>query len=208
VDQSTPTVAYVPDPKVSGFIRESVWAEYLQQIRSGDQDGLRKLYDEASPLLFSVALRILDSRADAEEVTLDVFHQIWKAAGSWDLDRGPFTTWMILLTRSRALDKLRWRKCRSGAIEVPDLVLDLLSSNEQNAEEVLEVQQQQHRVRTAMQQLTDVQRHALEVAFYQGLTHQEISDQLGEPLGTIKSRIRAAMLKMKETLGGLQWIPQ
>jgi RNA polymerase sigma-70 factor (ECF subfamily) len=178
------------------------------QIQKGNSEALGHLYDEASGLVFSVAFKILANRADAEEVTLDVFTQVWKNPSSWDAGRGSATAWLVLMARSRALDRLRWLKSRSGPGEVPEIILATLPSAEHNAETAAEANQQQARIQGALAQLSSEQKQALELAFYSGLTHQEISDQLGEPLGTIKSRIRAAMIKLKESLKGEAWTPK
>lgn len=180
----------------------------MKQIQNGSADALGHLYDEASPLVFSVAFKILANRADAEEVTLDVFTQVWKNPSSWDVARGSATAWLVLMARSRALDRLRWLKSRSGPAEVPEIILAALPSPEHNAETVAEAKQQQARIQGALAQLTPEQKQALELAFYSGLTHQELSEQLGEPLGTVKSRIRTAMIKLKESLKGEAWTPK
>lgn len=173
----------------------------MQQIKNGNAEALSKLYDEASGLIFSVALRILENRADAEEVTLDVFTQAWKTATTWEASRGSVTAWLVLLARSRSLDRVRWRKSRSGA-EVAETESHTFIAGGRSAEELIEVRQQQERVHLALGQLTDAQRKSLELAFFGGLTHQEIAEKLSEPLGTVKSRIRMAMIKLKDVLEG------
>lgn len=183
-------------------MKETAWVELMQEIKNGNVDALSKLYDEASGLVFSVAFRILENRADAEEVTLDVFTQAWKTASTWDTARGSVTAWLVLLARSRSLDRVRWRKSRSGA-EVADTALNTFAASGRSAEELIEVRQQQERVQTALGQLNAAQRKSLDLAFFGGLTHQEIAEKLGEPLGTVKSRIRSAMIKMKDVLEGL-----
>lgn len=183
-------------------MKETAWVELMQEIKKGNADALSKLYDEASGLVFSVALRILENRADAEEVTLDVFTQAWKTASTWDTARGSVTAWLVLLARSRSLDRVRWRKSRSGA-EVADTALNTYAASGRSAEELIEVRQQQERVQTALAQLNAAQRKSLDLAFFGGLTHQEIAEKLGEPLGTVKSRIRSAMIKMKDVLEGM-----
>lgn len=171
------------------------------RIIQHDSVALSQLYDEAAGLVFSVALRILENRADAEEVVVDVFSQVWNCSKDWDSSRGSVTAWLILLSRSRALDRARWRKSRTAA-ESHDPNWTAVASPEQSAEYRVAVLEQQQKVRRAMECLAENQRSALEMAFFEGLTHQEIADRLGEPLGTVKSRIRVAMLKMKSFLEG------
>ncbi len=169
----------------------------MAQIRAGDAEALAALYDEASPLVFSIALRIVENRADAEEVTVDVFTQVWKSSGSWNAERGTVTSWLVLLARSRALDKLRWRRSRT---RLEDSGVAAEQAGVTSNAEILENAERRRRVQAAMQALSEAQRVVLDLAFFGGLTHQEIAEKLQEPLGTIKSRIRTAMLKMKEVL--------
>lgn len=167
------------------------------RIQQGSAEALAALYDEASPLVFSMAMRIVENRADAEEVTIDVFAQVWKNAGAWNPGRGTVNSWLILMARSRALDKLRWRKARTR-LESPAPPQEK-AQDSFGGEALLHAERRQ-RVQMAMQALSEAQRVVLDLAFFGGLTHQEIAEQLDEPLGTVKSRIRTAMLKMKEVL--------
>lgn len=191
--------ARVPKEKNSRFAKEQAWVESVSQIRQGNSQALSDLYDEASPLVFSIALRILDNRADAEEVTVDVFTQVWKNAGTWSSERGSVTSWLVLLARSRALDKLRWRRSRTR-LEEPSEILEFSGPALASGEVAAAAAEHRERVQFAMKALNDAQRRALDLAFFAGLTHQEIAERLNEPLGTIKSRIRSAMLKMKEVM--------
>jgi RNA polymerase sigma-70 factor, ECF subfamily len=171
----------------------------LARIARGNQDGLAELYDRHARLIFSLALRILQDRADAEDIVQEVFAQVWTQAGRYDPGRGAVAAWMLMLARSRAIDRLRARRARpeaaaeSGSAEaVPDSAttqdLELLS-----AEQVA-------RLRRALEQLPDGQRIALELAYYEGLTHVEVAARLAEPLGTVKTRIRQAVIKLREAL--------
>jgi RNA polymerase sigma-70 factor (ECF subfamily) len=164
----------------------------MHRIAAGQDDALSRLYDEASPLVFSIALRILANHADAEEVTLDVFSQVWRHARSWDPARGSVTAWLVLLARSRSLDHARRRKARAPKDPLPEPPPSALPDAQ------VEHQQLRDRIQTALSQLTAPQREALDLAFFRGLSHAEIAKQLGEPLGTIKSRIRTALLRLKE----------
>jgi RNA polymerase sigma-70 factor, ECF subfamily len=148
-------------------------------------------------LVFSVALRILENRDDAEEVTLDVYTQVWNQAAAWDSKRGSVTAWLVLLARSRALDRARRRRT---AAPLADLDGRTIVSPEQGPEELLAVQERREGVRRILAQLPEAQRLVLDLAFFGGLTQQAISEQLGEPLGTVKWRIRTAMQRLKELL--------
>jgi RNA polymerase sigma-70 factor (ECF subfamily) len=171
----------------------------ITEIRKGESQALASLYDEASPLVYSLALRIVGNPEDAEEVTVDVFTQVWKNSHSWNATRGSATSWLILLARSRALDKLRWRKSRTRLEDRVDATI-LEATSADDSETAYAGTERRQRVQRALAGLSEAQRAVLELAFYSGLTHQEIADRLAEPLGTIKSRIRTAMLKMKEAL--------
>ena len=165
----------------------------------GDQAAFAELYDRHARLVYSLALRILHDRADAEDVVQEVFAQVWAQAGRYDPSRGAVAAWMVMLTRSRAIDRLRAKRARpdaaadaSAAESVVDLTmaqdLELLS-----AEQVTRLQR-------ALVELPEAQRTALELAYYEGLTHVEVAARLAEPLGTVKTRIRQAVLKLREAL--------
>jgi len=171
----------------------------LARIAEGDQHALAELYDRHARLVFSLAVRILRERADAEDVVQDVFAQVWSQAGRYDPGRGAVAAWMLTLARSRAIDRLRARRARpesaadSGAADSladPAAMqdLDLLAA------------EQVERLRRALDQLPEPQRVALDLAYYEGLTHAEIAARLAEPLGTIKTRIRQAVIKLRESL--------
>jgi RNA polymerase sigma-70 factor, ECF subfamily len=173
----------------------------LARMARGDRDALAELYDRHARAIFSLALRILQDRAEAEDVVQDVFTQAWIQAARYDIGRGAVAAWMLMLTRSRAIDRLRSKRARpenaadlQDADNIPDTAvpqdLQLLS-----AEQVTRLQK-------AVAELPVLQRTALELAYYEGLTHAEISDRLGDPLGTVKTRIRQAVIKLREALTG------
>jgi RNA polymerase sigma-70 factor (ECF subfamily) len=171
----------------------------LERIARGDGSAFAELYDRHARLVFSLALRILQQQADAEDVVQEVFAQVWTQAGRYDAGRGAVAAWLLVLARSRAIDRLRTRRARpESAVErdaaesVPDLAarqdLELLT-----AEQVA-------RLRRALQQLPEAQRVPLELAYYEGLTHTEVAAYLNEPLGTVKTRIRQAVITLRESL--------
>jgi RNA polymerase sigma-70 factor (ECF subfamily) len=171
----------------------------LARMAQGDHDGLAELYDRHARGIYSLALRILQDRAEAEDVVQDVFAQVWTQAARYDTSRGAVAAWMLMMARSRAIDRLRSRRARpdntadTGAtLNMPDAGvpqdLQLLS-----AEEVA-------RLRRALAELPLLQRVALELAYYEGLTHAEIAERLEEPLGTVKTRIRQAVIRLRESL--------
>ena len=173
----------------------------LGRMARGDEGGLAELYDRHARLVFSLALRILQNRADAEDVVQEVFAQVWTQARRYEGERGSVAAWMVMMTRSRAIDRLRARRARAetgGQTPAAQNVADMAPTQDVlllSSEEV-------GKLRQALDALPAAQRTALELAYYEGLTHAEIADRLSEPLGTIKTRIRQAVIKLRESLTG------
>jgi RNA polymerase sigma-70 factor, ECF subfamily len=159
------------------------------RLQSGDPDALAQLYDSYAGVVSAVAHRILREAAEVEEVVQEVFLQAWRQAARFDPRRGTLPAWLVTMARSRALDRVRRRAVRKETSEEEAPA----ASSAPGPEGPLAV-------RTALTTLSADQRRALELAFYDGLTHVEIAHQLGEPLGTVKTRIRTAMLRLRATL--------
>ncbi|MEO6759921.1 MAG: sigma-70 family RNA polymerase sigma factor [Saprospiraceae bacterium] len=178
----------------------SRWSLLVIRIAAGDSGALSELYDETSCYVNAVALRILRHPEEAEEITLDVFQQVWRLAASYNPDRCAVTSWLGMMARSRALD--RWRTLQSRrrflVPELPDNI-DLVSP-EAGPDTILAATQRQSRLRQAMTTLPKEQRNVIAMAFWQGLTHSEVASRTGIPLGTVKTRIRLGMIKLKEAL--------
>jgi RNA polymerase sigma-70 factor (ECF subfamily) len=178
--------------------KDALWAEYVRRIAARDGDALARLYDESSSLLFGISLRMLGNAADAEESTADVYAQVWRSAGTWDERRGSVSAWLVMLCRSRCIDLIRSRAHRSDleiplppeSHGVPAVLTDVTGSTMYEREFV----------RRALDQLDAGQRRLLELAFFSGLTHAELSNHLNLPLGTVKTRIRSALAKMKDLM--------
>jgi RNA polymerase sigma-70 factor, ECF subfamily len=171
----------------------------LARVARGDQLAFAELYDRHARLVFSLALRILQERADAEDVVQEVFAQVWAQAGRYDASRGAVAAWMLMLTRSRAIDRLRARRARpetAAESETAENVADLSATQDL---ELLSAEQV-GRLQRALKDLPEAQRTALELAYYEGLTHAEVAQRLAEPLGTVKTRIRQAVIKLREAL--------
>jgi RNA polymerase sigma-70 factor (ECF subfamily) len=170
----------------------------LPRVAAGDRAALRALYDELSPVALALALRVLRSRGDAEEVVQDAFVEIWRRAGAFDPARGSGRAWAISIVRYRAIDRLRSR----GAI---DRLADRAAGGEVAAPPRDPVEDVAHRrlrdrVHAALTDLSADERRALELAYYEGLSHSEIAQRLATPVGTIKTRVRAAMAKLSGVL--------
>ena len=169
----------------------------VRAIAVGDKAAFEQLYGRHGSMLFSLALRILVDRADAEDVLQEVFVQIWKTARSFDETRGKPLSWLIMLTRSRAIDRLRSRQTRTRVLDAAGLEPSddsPLPGQEASASETRSI------VRRAIQTLPAEQRTPIELAYFDGLTQTEIAAQLSQPLGTIKTRMRNGLLRLREQL--------
>jgi len=175
--------------------------QLIARIRRSDTAALAELYDATSAQIFGVVLRIVGDRAAAEEITSDVYKQVWTQAGKFDAARGSLWSWLMLIARSRAIDFLR-SKLRRLQQREQDLDLAVLDITDRmpDPEEQLLVSDRRQLVRAAMRDLGPEKRRALEMAFFLGLTHSEIAEQLGAPLGTVKTHIRAALAQLRTAL--------
>jgi RNA polymerase sigma-70 factor (ECF subfamily) len=171
----------------------------------GDTHALSEFYDLFSRLAFSIALQVLQNQAEAEEVTQDVFLQVWIKAATYDSAQGRVLTWFSSIARHRAIDRLRRRQARpeGHSIGWEDCCEDL-SEEHTAVEPGLVSSQQRQAVHSALLQLPEEQREALALAYFQGLSQQEIANHLKQPLGTVKTRIRLGMAKLRAALA--QWV--
>ena len=174
--------------------------ELLHAIARGDESALARLYDAYRVILFGLLVRILKSREEAEDILQEVFVQVWRRAKDFDEKRGRPFTWLVTLARSRAIDRLRVLASRQrlavGAAQdqeqsesVSDALTDAVRAEQQTA------------VRRALAELPEEQRHTLVLAYFDGLTQSEIASKLNAPLGTIKTRMRSGMIKLRALLG-------
>ena len=177
----------------------------VARMAGGDQAALSCLYDRYRCLIFALALRILNDRAEAEELLTDVFLQIWRGAGAYDINRGSVPAWLITLGRSRAIDRLRARGRRDAAMTAHHQdTSDRTSGGTASGDEAgrrLDHLMRKKRISEALASLSPAQRGVLELAYYEGFSHSEIASRLGEPLGTVKTRIRKGLQTLKENLG-------
>jgi RNA polymerase sigma-70 factor, ECF subfamily len=158
-------------------------------------EALRLLYRECGGRVMAVALRILGDRAEAEDVVQETFLELWRRAATYDAARSAPATWAVMVGRSRALDRLRSRTTAARASE-----LSALDPSFRLAVEPVEARQDRERVRRALDELPPEQREALDLAYYEGLSHGEIAARTGLPLGTVKTRLRLAMAKLQASL--------
>jgi RNA polymerase sigma-70 factor (ECF subfamily) len=176
-------------------------ATLIQQIAQAETGALEELYDRYNRVVFSVALAILSDPSVAEEVTLDVFVRVWKGAATYQPERGKVNTWLAAITRHHAIDILRGQRSN---LDQKSLYLDDLAwqkaSNLSSPHEDMENDMQRARIRRALEELPTDQREALMLAYFKGYSHRQIADVLQQPLGTVKTRIRLAMQKLRELL--------
>jgi RNA polymerase sigma-70 factor (ECF subfamily) len=172
--------------------------DLLRSVAGGDEQALSALYDRYRLILFGLIQRILHSQAEAEDVLQEVFLQVWRRASAFDEARGRPFTWLVTLARSRAIDRLRAlgsrdRTAQEAARAVPDRLSD--ASDDAVKSEQGEI------VRRALAELPEEQRRTLLLAYFEGLTQTEIAERLNAPLGTVKTRMRSGMIKLRELLG-------
>ena len=178
----------------------------------GDERAAATLFDEFSPVLLAVSLRIVGERADAEEVVLEAFTQAWTNAAYYQADRSSVLSWLSMITRTRALDFVRARARRQKALTNASQQMGdepiALGGEARVASDRLEDEERATAVGSALHALSAPQRLAIELSFFSGLTHLEIADKLGEPLGTVKTRIRLGIQHMRRALGDLAMLGQ
>jgi RNA polymerase sigma-70 factor (ECF subfamily) len=179
--------------------REHDLAALLARVARGDMNALATVYDQTVAAVYGLVLRILGDTSAAEEVTADVFVQVWQRAADYDARRGPALPWLLLLARSRALDRWRTSTVARTRTEPIDVAAEL-PTPEPGPHASAETAERRRLVIRAIATLPTEQRHALELAYYRGLSHAEIAAAISEPLGTVKTRIRTAMIRLRSVL--------
>jgi RNA polymerase sigma-70 factor (ECF subfamily) len=173
----------------------------LARMAEGDGDAVAELYDRHARPIYSLALRILGDTTEAEDIVQDVFSQAWRQAARYNASRGAVGAWLLTLARSRAIDRLRARRSRPVSATDDRAVGQVVDAAPPIDSQVLS-SEHVARVRAALDELPMLQRAAIELAYFEGLTHAEIAARLEQPLGTVKTRIRLAMLKLRDALAG------
>ena len=173
----------------------------IRRMASGDESALAVLYDRHATAIYSLALRITRRPEDAEDVTQQVFTQAWRTATGYDRTRGAVAAWLLMMARSRAIDCLRRRDpARDGTAD--DSQLAAIPDPTPSVEYVVATREQVERVSEAMAALPDEQRRTLELAYYEGLTQLEIASRTSTPLGTVKTRVRTALMSLRIVITG------
>ena len=192
----SPSNPNVPAPRSLERTAEGASVEdlaLLQQIQQGDQEAMGAFYDRYSKMVYSVALRVLNDASEAEDVMQEVLVQVWRNPGAFVAGRGSLGGWLVVVARNRAVDKLRRRKV-SDPIELFALPSSTNLAKESERAILME------KIRAAMTALPAEQRAALELAYFEGLSHSEIAEKTSEPLGTIKTRIRLGLIALRKGL--------
>jgi len=173
--------------------------ELLGRVALGDQKAFAALYDEISPRVFGLIRRLLVDHSQSEEVTQEVFLEIWQNATRYEPTKGGASTWILTMAHRRAVDRIRSSQAgrdRDLKIGVRDFVAEY-----DNVSDAVEITMEHERVKVAMAQLTELQRQAVTLAYYGGFSHSEVSAMLKVPIGTVKTRLRDGMIRLRDELG-------
>ena len=206
------TPAFVPDRERSpgtlgevlyskpakALISEAEWVVLVRSVAAGDQVALHGLYERAHRLVFTLSMRITANRATAEEVTLDVFYDVWRRASCYQEADGTVLGWIMNLTRSRAIDRLRFEQRKKRV--PPETAEPLPEPGTVTPEDLIAFKQRSQAVHSALDVLTPDERMAIEAAYFSEITYAEVAVQLNQPLGTIKTRIRSGLHKLRQAL--------
>jgi len=172
-------------------------AELVAQIALGSQDALARLYDQTSPMLNGLLLRILERPEDAEEVMLDVYMKAWKYSARYTDQRGSVSAWLMIMARNAAIDRIRQKRAQPKTMAFEPAVTPEPETADASPEEQTAEHERRRRVQRFLKELPPEQREAVELAFFGGLTHAELAERLREPLGTVKSRIRMGLVRLR-----------
>lgn len=178
-------------------------ATLLRRVAGGDQAAFATLYDATSPAVYGLLVGMLPTPAVAEEVTQDVYVEVWRKAASFDPERGSAETWISLLARSRALDRIRAERSYAGAMDRASSsrsAAELMGEDRAGPEEAASLSERRTLVRAAMREMPEEQCAVLTLSFFGGFSHSEIAEREQIPLGTVKSRIRAGLAQVEEHL--------
>lgn len=174
-------------------------ATLLRQAARGDEAAFARIYDLTSARIYGLVLRVVRDPAQAEEVTQEVFLQIWRTASRYDASRGRALSWMMTLAHRRAVDRVR--SAEAGHRQDTEYQSRNHETTHDTTAEAVESSLEAQRVRTAMSQLTEVQRQALDLAYFGGYTHAEVATMLDLPVGTAKTRIRDGLIRLRDAMG-------
>jgi RNA polymerase sigma-70 factor (ECF subfamily) len=179
-------------------VDEKDWLRLVEAIAQGDQAALHALYERTHRIVFTLIVRITNNRETAEEVTLDVFHDVWRRASTYDVTGGSVVGWIMNQARSRAIDRLRFDTRKKRVSQHADS--ELRPAPARDPQEACELKEQADDVRHALTVLKPEERQVIETAFFSELTYSEAAARLQQPVGTVKTRIRSALGKLRQAL--------
>jgi len=179
-------------------VSEKDWVGLVQTIAAGDQCALHALYERTHRIVFTLIVRITNNRETAEELTLDVFHDVWRRASTYDAAGGSVVGWIMNQARSRAIDRLRFEQRKKRVNHRADS--PLLTTPGSDPHEAFDLREQGRLLRRALTVLTPEERQAIETAFFSELTYVEVAARLNQPLGTVKTRVRSGLGKLRQAL--------
>ena len=178
-------------------------ATLLRRVAAGEESALAALYDRWAATIHALARRVVREPSEADEVVEDTFWQVWRQAGRYDAARGSASAWLLTIARSRALDRRRARaRLREEADDAPEAIAEVAAESGRGPYEAAEAADRSRVVRAALAELPEEQRETLELAYYSGLSQTEIAERTGTPLGTVKTRMRLALHKLRDRLAG------
>ena len=186
--------------KAKAPVSEKEWVGLVQSIAGGDQLALQALYQQTHRMVFTLSVRITNNRETAEELTVDVFHDVWRRASMYDPAGGSVVGWIMNQARSRAIDRVRFDQRKKRVNNHADSPPAPTAPS--GPQEAFDVREQGHLLRHALQLLTPDERQAIETAFFSELTYGEVATRLKQPLGTVKTRIRSGLGKLRQALAG------
>jgi RNA polymerase sigma-70 factor (ECF subfamily) len=187
--------------KAKRRVAETEWIALVQAIAARDERALRALYDQTNRIVFTFIMRITRSRETAEELTLDVFHDVWRRASAYDPASGSVIGWIMNQARSRAIDRLRFDQRKKRAPDAAETSLPVTPAS--SPHDTVDSKDQERQLRQALHVLTPDERQAIEAAFFSEMTYSEVATKLNQPLGTVKTRIRSGLAKLREALAGM-----
>ena len=184
------------------LVSEREWVDLVRSVASGSQPALHALYERTHRVVFTLAVRITSSRESAEEVTLDVFHDVWRRACRYDPVNGTVLGWIMNQARSRAIDRVRFEQRQKRREPQGDEAAQIVEAAQSpDPCDIVELRQEGRALKASLAVLTPEEREVIESAFLGGLTHVEVAARLNQPLGTVKTRIRSGLQKLRQAMG-------
>jgi RNA polymerase sigma-70 factor (ECF subfamily) len=182
------------------FVPETDWLRLVRLVGAGDEDALHALYERTHHIVFTLVVRITQDRETSEEITVDVFHDVWRRAASYDPVNGTVVGWIMNQARSRAIDRIRFENRKKRVNPYPHSPSSGDEENHPDPHHVVDMNERRRVLRQALKLLNRAEREAIEIAFFGDCTYSEVAERLNEPVGTIKTRVRSGLGKLRQAL--------